>query len=144
MTIAHRKRSAVCSAGVSPAEWSLSAGPVLWHDNDSPNATSLRSGEGASRLITMTMGTLRAGPALDTAYEMTGMTLSSQMEGFDFLKRRQMDGVTAALSKLLGGPSAHFPSQAESTLGGRAFCPNALPREPPPLSLCLTVCLFMK
>lgn len=35
--------------------------------------------EGASRLITMTMGTLRAGPALDTAYEMTGMTLSTQM-----------------------------------------------------------------
>lgn len=58
----------------------------------------------------MTMGTLKRGLTLDTACEMTGMTFSSQMEtgGFDVLKRRQMDGVTASLSKLLGSPSSHF------------------------------------
>lgn len=38
------------------------------------------------------------------------MTFSSQMEtgGFDVLKSRQMEGVTASLSKLLGSPSLHF------------------------------------
>lgn len=67
----------------------------------------------------MTMGTRRAGPTLDTAYKMTGMTFSSQMEtgGFDFLKCRQMDRVTAALSKLLGNPSSHFLHR-QGALGG--------------------------
>lgn len=115
MTMAHRNAVAVCSSGVppSPLEWSLSAGPALWRDNDSPALQmpprcALK--RGASRLITMTMGMLRARgalqAALDTTYEMTEMTFSSQMEtgGFDFLKCRQMDGVTASLSKLLGGP----------------------------------------
>lgn len=149
MTIAHRKKNACCLFSWRlPSEWSLSAGPVLWHDNYSPalqNATSLCSGERASRLINMTMGTLRGGPALDTAYEVTRMTLSSQMEagGFDFLKRRQMDEVTASLSKLLGSPFLTFSSQAGSSLrlfnralGGQAYCPNALPGSH---CLCLSV-----
>lgn len=126
----------------------LSAGPALWHDNDfpalqMPPCCALK--RGASRLITMTKGTLERGLTLDTAGEMTGMAFSSQMEtgGFDVPKRRQMDGVTASLSKLLGSPLLPFSSQAGSpllllnrALSGQAFRPHALPGSH---RLCLSV-----
>lgn len=91
---------------------------------------------GASGLITMTMGTVRRGPTLDTACRMTAMTFSSQIEtgGFDVLKCGQMDGVTAALSKLLGSLSSHFVHRQGALccffnrrLRGRAFHPDAFP-----------------
>lgn len=47
-----------------PAEWSWSAGPVLWHDNDSlgsPNATSLCSEERGKRVNYHDKGDSEAG-----------------------------------------------------------------------------------
>lgn len=71
--------------------------------------------------------------------------------GFDFLKCRQMDRVTASLSKLLGSPSLHFLHRQGALSGsltvlqgGQAFCPNALPPELLPLSSLFDCELFMK
>lgn len=67
------------------AEWlcllgGWAAGPALWHNNYSPalQMSPRRSTERPGRLITMTMGTLRAGQRLDTASEMAWMTFSSR------------------------------------------------------------------
>ena len=66
--------------------------------------------EGASRLITMTMGTLGAGGGgltPDTAYEMTGMTFSSN--GRLWFPETRTDGRGQRIFVwLLGGPSSHF------------------------------------
>lgn len=67
--------------------------------------------EGASRLITMTMGNGDAGSGgvltPDTAYEMTGMTFSSN--GTLWFPKTRTDGRGHSIFVwLLGGPSSHF------------------------------------
>lgn len=139
MTIA--PRNACC---LLPAECSLSAGRVLWHDNDSPALQMPRRSapERASRLITMTMWTLRAGltRTLHTRWPGWHSRLKWRDGGFDFSKM-QTDGRGSRsifVSTIMEPFSTFFLFNRAS--GWTSLLPWRAPSEPLPLSLCLTVC----